>query len=63
VRVSWLSLKPGSTVCQWFGLKTTGTVHQWFGLKITGTVSPNLASNPVALGFPVWASKLVAMVW
>jgi hypothetical protein len=27
------------------------------------TVSPDLASKSVASGFPVWASKLTAMVW
>jgi hypothetical protein len=26
-------------------------------------VSPGLASKSVALGFPVWASKLTSMVW
>jgi hypothetical protein len=46
-----------------FSLKSTGTVYQWFGLKTIGTVSFGLASKPVASCFPIWASKLVAMVW
>jgi hypothetical protein len=36
---------------------------RWYGLKTTGTVFSVLASKPVASGFSVWASKLVAMVW
>jgi hypothetical protein len=47
----------------------------WFVLKTTRTVFANLASKPVATvswlslkakvveGFPVWASKPVALVW
>jgi hypothetical protein len=46
-----------------WGSKSRLTVCQWFCLKTTGTVSPDLASKPVALCFPIWASKPVAMVW
>jgi hypothetical protein len=31
--------------------------------KPRSTVSPSLASNPVAMHFPILASKLAAMVW
>jgi hypothetical protein len=39
--------------------------HEFLGLssKPRPTVSPSLASKSVALGFPVWASKLTAAVW
>jgi hypothetical protein len=40
--ISWLSLKPRSTV------------YQWFGLKIIGMVFSGLASKPVATISPVW---------
>jgi hypothetical protein len=51
--------------CGFLGLgsKSRSTVYQWFGLKSTGTVSPGLVSKLVDLSFPVWAPKLVAMVW
>jgi hypothetical protein len=39
--------------------------HGILGLasKPRSTVSLSLASKPVDLGFPVWASKPAAMVW
>jgi hypothetical protein len=73
-RVSWLSLKPRSTICEWFGLKTTRTVFTGLASKpmvtvssgLTSkpvvTVSSSLASKPVAMVFSSLASKLVAMV-
>jgi hypothetical protein len=33
------------------------------GSKPRSIVSSGLASKPVAMGFPVWASKLAATVW
>jgi hypothetical protein len=39
--------------------------HMFLGLasKPRSTVSPGMASKPVVMGFPVWASKLAATVW
>jgi hypothetical protein len=34
-----------------------------FGLKMKVDSFLNLASKPVASGFPVWALKLAATVW
>jgi hypothetical protein len=77
VRVSWLSLKSRSTVCEWFGLKTTRTVSSGLASKLVATVSPGLTSNrwsvcwlslkiKVVEGFPVWTSKPTAtgvVIW
>jgi hypothetical protein len=58
-----LASKLRSTVCQWFDLKTTGMVSPGLASKSLVAVSSGLASKLVASGFPVWASKLAAMVW
>jgi hypothetical protein len=63
-----------STVCEWFDLKTTRTVSRRFSLKTGDDGFSDLASKPVVgsslslkikvvEGFPVWASKLTALVW
>jgi hypothetical protein len=61
--VSGLASKTTETVCQWFGYKTTRMVFSGSDSKPVGMVSPCWPSKPVvALGSPVWASKLAAMV-
>jgi hypothetical protein len=53
----------------WVTLCAVCTVHKemrsvgFMVSKPRSTVSPDLASKPVDLGFPIWASKLTAMVW
>jgi hypothetical protein len=61
-RVSWLSLKTRSMVCEWFGLKTTWTVFTGLASKPVTTVSSGLASKPVATVFSSLTSKLVVTV-
>jgi hypothetical protein len=55
--------RSGDAVCDLH--RAQGDKHGFLGLasKPKWTISPDLASIPVASGFPVWASKLAATVW
>jgi hypothetical protein len=71
---SGLHSKPAATVFSGLASKPVAMVFSSLASKLVATVSPGLASNRwwvswlslktnVAEGFPVWASKLAALIW
>jgi hypothetical protein len=70
----WFGLKTTRTVFAGLTSKLVETVFSSLASKLVATVSPGLTSklavgfliepqNKVEEGFPVWTSKLIALVW
>jgi hypothetical protein len=59
----WFGLKTSGDGFLQFGLKTGGDGFSQFDIKTGGRVSWLSLKTKVVEGFPVWASKLAALVW